>query len=84
MTRTGVPHARPSEVLTTSCLLDEAVEARKSDAHIASANFYTSREPRLSPEMGISRSTDRERVTRYSHKRSKQRPEAWLPQTQTL
>ena len=30
MTRTGVPHARPSEVLTTSCLLDEAVEARKS------------------------------------------------------
>lgn len=32
MTRTGVPHARPSEVRTTSCLLDEAVEAGKSDA----------------------------------------------------
>lgn len=57
---------------------------KKQDAHIASANFYTSPEPRLSHEMGISQSTDRERVTRYSHKRSKQRTEAWLPQTQTL
>jgi hypothetical protein len=48
------------------------------------ADFYTSREPRLSHKTGISRSTDRQRVTRYSHKRSNQRPEAWLPQTQPL
>jgi len=32
MTRTGVPHTRPIELRTTSRLLDETVEAGKSDA----------------------------------------------------
>ncbi|MDH5348216.1 MAG: hypothetical protein OEW13_09970 [Nitrospira sp.] len=82
MTRTGVTHARLIELRTTSCLVDEAAETVKSDAqggsrtHIASTDFDTSREPGLRHETEISRSTVRQRVTRYSRKRSTQRPEA--------